>query len=379
MARKKVERNISYDDERKKYYVNLDFGIDENGKQIKKTKTFNKLTEARNELKEHEGNKVKGMLTVPQKITVSEWLKYWLEEIVKPNKEQGTYYFYNNIINNHVIPELGKIPLQDLKAVQIQKYYNKKMKESGLSSNTVKKHHNMLLTAFKVAVKQDILNINVVEKVEPPKMVRKEANFYTTTEIQELFERIKGDKIEVAVKLAAFLGLRREELCGLRWQNIDFDKRKIFIKEARTAVGGTVVEKGTKNSSSERTLFISDDLYEVLFNEFEHQKKNRDLLGEAYEKTDYVIVHNDGKPYRPNYVSELFRVFIENNGMRKITLHGLRHSFATNANEMGISLFDISKALGHSTPSTTGRIYTHLTDNVQEDTMTKISSGYMKK
>lgn len=112
MARKRVERNISYDDERKTYYANLDFGINpENGKQSKQTRTFKKLTEARSALRQHEVQRDRGMTVIPRALTLRDWLNDWLEHVVRPNRAETTLYGYQKIIETHINPALGDIPL----------------------------------------------------------------------------------------------------------------------------------------------------------------------------------------------------------------------------------------------------------------------------
>ncbi len=373
MARKTVEKNIAYDDVKKKYYVNMDYGIDANGKQIKKSKTFGKLSDARKALKEYEADKTKGTLTIPKTITLKEWLEYYMLDIVKNNRAETTIYGYKNIINNHILPALGDIQIQQLKPQQIQKYYSILSKKK-LSNNTIRKHHDFLKTSLNLAVKQDILLRNPVDRVEAPKVSQNEIDFYSPNDLKQLFILIEGNRLEVVVKLAGYLGLRREEICGLKWDSIDFENKEITIKDARTMAGSTIVEKETKNKSSTRTLHMADDLIELLKYEQVKQQEAKEFYKGAYDDNGLVVVWDNGKPYRPNYISELFTKFIKDNSLPKLTLHGLRHTFATVANSLGVSLYDIGKALGHSTPSTTGKVYTHMLDSTHEDTMTKIAN-----
>ena len=138
MARQRIERNISYDDKRDRYYVNLDFGIDpDTGKQVKQTKTFLKLKEARSALRQHEADRDRGAVVIPKTITVAQWLNSWVKDVVRPNREETTVYSYQNIIDKHIIPALGAIQLQKLTPQQIQRYYTEKM-DSGLTSNTIR-------------------------------------------------------------------------------------------------------------------------------------------------------------------------------------------------------------------------------------------------
>ena len=136
MSRTRVERNISYDEEKKKYYVNLDFGRDARGHQIKKTRTFARLTDARKALRLHEVQRDFGALTQPNDTTVAQWLNYWMDAVVRPNRAATTVHGYSQMIVNHIIPQLGDIPLQSLSPQRIQQYYAYLCNDCGLSPNT---------------------------------------------------------------------------------------------------------------------------------------------------------------------------------------------------------------------------------------------------
>jgi integrase len=379
MARTKVEKNISYDSGKKLYYVNMDYGKDENGKRIKKTKTYHLKSKAREALKEFEADKTKNQLVLPKKETLTDFLQYWMENVVKPYRAPTTYYFYKNMINKYTIPLLGNLPIQEIKPSQIQKYYTTLLKEKHLSPNTVRKHHDMLHLVFSVAVKQDILLRNPVERVETPQKQHHEAKFYDLELLNKLYDIVKNTALEIPVKLAGGLGLRREEICGLRWEHVDFDKCKIRICEARTIAGSEIIDKDTKNKTSNRTLAIPTDIVELLLRERNRQEKNKQYLGDLYQDSGFVIVRDDGKPYRPNYLSGKFKKVIDDNKLQKLTLHGLRHTFASVANSLGITLFEIGKVLGHSTPSTTGMIYTHMFDDTHEATLERVAEAENKK
>lgn len=123
MARKTVERNISYDDIRHLYYVSMDLGRDENGKRIKQYRTFPTLAAARNGLKEFHATREQPQFVPAQEMTLSQWLEYWMDSIVRPNRAETTVYAYQKIIDNHIDPALGDTPLTKLSAKQVQEYY----------------------------------------------------------------------------------------------------------------------------------------------------------------------------------------------------------------------------------------------------------------
>ena len=380
MARKAVERNIAYDDQRKLYYVSMELGRDENGKRIKQYRTFPTLAAARNGLRDfHAGlereRELERKLAPAQELDLSHWLEYWMDSIVRPNRAETTVYAYQKIIDNHIDPALGTVPLKRLTPKMVQEYYTETQRANGLSSNTMRRHHDLLSSALRSAVRQDVIPASPMERVEPPRVRTTESYFYNNQELKLLYQKIEGNILELAVKLAGSLGMRREEICGLKWENVDLRRHLVLIREARTAYGATIVQKETKNRSSVRTLYLPDEVYLLLEQEQARQQQERCLQSPTYNPTDHVILDAKGVPYSPNALSLAFTRFVKKNDLPRLTFHGLRHTFATIASCQGASLFDIGKALGHSTPATTGRIYTHLVDRTHEELVQRVSDA----
>ena len=380
MARKAVERNIAYDDQRKLYYVSMELGRDENGKRIKQYRTFPTLAAARNGLRDfHAGlereRELERKLAPAQELDLSHWLEYWMDSIVRPNRAETTVYAYQKIIDNHIDPALGTVPLKRLTPKMVQEYYTETQRANGLSSNTMRRHHDLLSSALRSAVRQDVIPASPMERVEPPRVRTTESYFYNNQELKLLYQKIEGNILELAVKLAGSLGMRREEICGLKWENVDLQRHLVLIWEARTAYGATIVQKETKNRSSVRTLYLPDEVYLLLEQEQARQQQERCLQSPTYNPTDHVILDAKGVPYSPNALSLAFTRFVKKNDLPRLTFHGLRHTFATIASCQGASLFDIGKALGHSTPATTGRIYTHLVDRTHEELVQRVSDA----
>lgn len=380
MARKAVERNIAYDDQRKLYYVSMELGRDENGKRIKQYRTFPTLAAARNGLRDfHAGlereRELERKLAPAQELDLSHWLEYWMDSIVRPNRAETTVYAYQKIIDNHIDPALGTVPLKRLTPKMVQEYYTETQRANGLSSNTMRRHHDLLSSALRSAVRQDVIPASPMERVEPPRVRTTESYFYNNQELKLLYQKIEGNILELAVKLAGSLGMRREEICGLKWENVDLQRHLVLIREARTAYGATIVQKETKNRASVRTLYLPEEVLLLLGREQERQEEERARQGAVFNRTDHVILDHKGAPYSPNALSLAFTRFVRKNGLPRLTFHGLRHTFATIASCQGASLFDIGKALGHSTPATTGRIYTHLVDRTHEDLVLRVSDA----
>lgn len=357
----------------KKYRVTLEVGKDANGKRLREYKTVTTHEEAKKILTEFEYNKQRNLLVNSDSIKVKEYLIYWMDNYVKYNCEITTVHGYENIINNHVIPFLGQIELQKLQAIDIQRYYKHLLDIKKLSPNTVHKHHANIRKALDYALKHQFVYRNVADAVTLPKKRRFQGKAYNKVELNNLLALVKGTKIELPVLLAAFLGLRREEILGLRWKSVDLENRIIYIDEVRVRAGKNVVVKQPKTEKSQRSLYISDEIYTLLLELKQNQEKYKKALGKDYDKQGYLYTHDDGKPYRVNSISDQFKKFLEKNNLPKIRLHDLRHTFASILYNEGVDLKSISEALGHSDLGTTNKIYTHRFDKTHKDTVTIMS------
>lgn len=345
-----------------KYRVCFDYGIDREGRRIRKYRTFDTKRDANRALNEHKVKMDKGTQVMPSEYAFAQWLDYWYDNIIVPQIEETTAYGYRGMIENYLKPQLGEIRLQKLTARDIQQYYTWLMGEKELSPNTVIKHHNLLTNTLNAAERQEYITKNPMRAVSPPKKRQREAKFYTPEQLGILLDRAVGTRLELPVFICAYLGLRRGELCGLRWSDVDLEHKTITIENTRTQAGKKEIEKGTKTASSTRTLYLPDTLCDMLKAAKENQQACRAEYKNAYDDNDYVVVMEDGRPFRPNYLSELFGKFLADNDLPKIVLHELRHTFASLSNQAGIPAYNIGKALGHSTPATTQKIYTHLLD-----------------
>lgn len=345
-----------------KYRVCFDYGVDRSGKRIRKYRTFDTKRDATRAFNEHKVKMDKGTQVPPSEYTFAQWLDYWYKDIILPQIEETTAYGYRGMIENYLKPQLGEIRLQKLTARNIQQYYTWLMDEKELSPNTVIKHHNLLTNTLNAAERQEYITKNPMRAVSPPKKRQCEAKFYTPEQLGTLLDKAVGTRLELPVYICAYLGLRRGELCGLRWSDIDLEHQTITIENTRTQAGKKEIEKGTKTVSSTRTLYLPDTLCDMLKAAKENQQACRVEYKNAYDDNDYVVVIEDGRLFRPNYLSELFGKFLADNDLPKIVLHELRHTFASLSHQAGIPAYNIGKALGHSTPATTQKIYTHLLD-----------------
>jgi len=354
----------------------MDFGRDGGGRRVRRYQTYPTLRDARQAKAIFQLQQAEVHQEVPPvALTLQDWLEEWMRDTVAPTRAQTTIYGYQRMIQNYILPLLGDIPLQKLSPKDLQRYYAHLARDCELEANTIRHHHALLSAALHAAQRQELLDRCATDRAEPPKFVRKEASFYTAADLKRLYALLDGHWLEMVVHLAGSLGLRREEICGLKWECVEFDRRTISITAARTTAGALIVDKDTKNRSSARVLYMGDDIFRLLLRERQRQKDMEKTMGKAWPRTGLVAVDDKGLPFSPNRLTEAFTRFIRRSGLPPITLHGLRHTFATVASAQGAPLFDIGKALGHSTPSTTGRIYTHLSDQLHAQTLERVADA----
>ena len=305
----------------------------------------------------------------------ADYLLYWLKAI-EPQVETVTYANYKSNIEIRIAPFFRgrKTTLGKLKPIDIQEFYTDCLTRLGVSNNTVIHYHANLSAALKYALRKDMISVNPMDKVDRPKLNKHIGQFYSLTEIENLIEVVRDDGVEFPVLMAAFYGLRRSEIMGLRWQSIDFDNNRITVDHTvvQTRVDGKqviVAKDRAKNKSSCRSLPLVPQYRELLLQIKAHQEECKQLCGKSYYKSDYVYVNDIGEPIKPNYVTQHFALVLKKNGLRKITFHELRHSCASLLLKSGVSMKEIQEWLGHSNFSTTANIYAHL------DSSSKTTTG----
>ena len=298
-----------------------------------------------------------------------DFLTMWLE-IAKSTIKLTTYASYADMTNKTIIPYFKplKRKLSELTAADIQKFYLVQLER--VSANSVIHYHAIIHRAMKYAVKTDLIVSNPVDKVDRPKKNSFQGSFYTEDEIQDLFEAAKGTKLELPIVLAAFYGLRRSEVLGLKWDAIDFQQNTITIKHTLTSckIDGKKVEVATdttKTKSSRRTLPLIPQFREMLLQRWEMQEEYKRVCGNCYNTKylDYICVDEMGNIIPPNYVTEAFPKLLARHGMRHIRFHDLRHTCASMLLKNGVPMKQIQELLGHSDFSTTANIYAHLDYN----------------
>lgn len=308
-------------------------------------------------------------------ILFTDFLLKWLR-VAKSTVKLTTYASYEMMATRIIIPyfETLNIKLKELTTEDIQEFYSTQLER--VSANTVIHYHAVIHRALKYAVKIKTIQSNPAVNVERPRKEKFIGSFYDKKEINTLFDIIQGHPLEVAIKLAAFYGLRREEIIGLKWTAIDFENNTLTIQHTVTEcnLDGKHIEVASdtaKTDSSLRTMPLVTNFRAMLLAKKEKQEHYRKICGRSYckEYLDYIFVNEMGERWKPRYLSDGFKRILEQNGLRRIRFHDLRHTCASLLLANNVPMKKIQEWLGHSEFSTTANIYAHL------DYQSKISSA----
>ena len=360
----------------------------ETGKAMREYKTFTRKRDAKKWARKMELQADQGVV-VQTDMTVKDLLLKWFEEYAVVQTEKTTHDRYEIILKTHLIPALGHIKLKELSPAHIRVYLQKKRKdgrkdgkEGGLSEATLLKHYKKLKQALSFAVRNRYIAANPADSVEAPKIDRRRNNTIvalTKEEISKLLEVAKEDDplLHDFIYLAVHTGMRKSELLGLEWDNVDFENKKIRVRQALVGEkgNGSVLRESTKTANSNRNIDITDEIVEVLKKRKEKQKEFKEFLGDNYhDEYNLVFCKEDGEKYYPDRYNVRYAELRDKAGLDKEkTLHTLRHTHASILLQLNEHPKIVQERLGHASITQTMDTYSHLIPTLQAEAAEKAS------
>ena len=252
-----------------------------------------------------------------------------------------------------------------------------------MEASTVKRYHAMISSLMSFAVYQGVIETNPCSRVRPPKVEKKEAEYLEEEEMVNLLEALNEYAplpYKTIISFLLFTGLRRGEMSGLEWKDIDFDNNIIHIRRNVIYLKETGIYEDTpKNKYSNRKIKVSDYVMQMLRKYREWQDDKREKLGSKWKETDKVCIGTTGKPLHPSTPSKWLSAFNKKHGLKPIHLHTLRHTSATMMIMNGIPLNEISKRLGHNCASTTSNIYCHVIEEADQKAAEALDNAILSK
>lgn len=319
------------------------------------------------------------LVTAPQQ-KLEQFLHDWLEDTQKHSVRPRTFERYEEIVRLHIVPVLGHHYIQKLTPQQVQAFYTKKMKE-GYKAITVASFHNVLHKALDMAVRWNLVAKNVCDLVSPPRIQKFEIQPLTVEQVRKLLEATHGHPMEAMFKLALATGMRRGELMGLKWQDINLAAGTLQIRRILTRVpskmpGKGFVESEPKTQKSRRSIVIASLALEALKRHREKQLEAKAKAGRLWQEHDYVFCTSIGTHLNPTTdMLEPLQALLEKAGLPHIRFHDLRHSAATLLLSQGVHPKVVQELLGHSTISMTMDVYSHVLPSIHQEAIQKLNDA----
>jgi len=361
----------------------VDVGIDKKtGKRHQLFRTFNTKHEAQSELAKVLADAQHSPYIKPTQLTVGEFLRQWLNDHVSNTVRPVTANGYHHWIEKHVITELGQIKLNQLDALDIEAFYQKQLEgghrgnKGALSARSVLHLHRLLHNALSYAVKQGIIGRNVCEAVDPPRVRQKQMKALTAEDVNRLLEASRETLYYPIFHLAIFTGMRRSELLGLRWCDVDLDMATLSVTQVKHCLGGgKIVFEEPKTEKSRRQIALSPVAVIALREHRQRQEGEHLMLGTKMTDDDLVFTNPDGTQLLPASVTHAFIKIIRRLGLKGVRFHDLRHTHATLLLRQGVNIKALQERLGHSTITTTLDIYAHVTPGMQKEAALKFDEA----
>lgn len=305
-----------------------------------------------------------GMPAVSERQTVAAYLATWLEG-KKTRIRPSTWKRYEIHVRADVTPELARLQVAQLSAAHVQRLYATHL-AAGKSAMTVRHLHAVLGKAFADAAKWGIVLRNVVALVDPPKAKRHEMQALDERQVRALLDSAVGDPHEALYVLAVTTGMRQGELFGLRWQDVDLEKRMLQVRQTINWATGSALVSEPKTEKSRRRVELSALAVEALTTHRRRQKEARIAHASAWKERGLVFTNVIGGPLHPsNFTAHSYRPLLRRAGLPQIRFHDLRHTAASIPLAHGVPTKIISEMLGHSSTAITDDIYSHVTPTMQ--------------
>lgn len=371
----------------KSYRLRVSGGYTGDGKRItyKKTIQAKNKTEAQKELALFITEIQTGQALSAKKMRLRDYAEFWINNYAILNLSPKTYERYKSMLKARILPYLGNMYLDKIQPMQLMYLYQelgectytRKNETHKLSSKTILEHHRLLHSMLQQAVYWQMIPYNPASRVRPPKARKPNINFYDDVQTIALIKALEGEelKFRVIILLTIFTGLRRGEVLGLEWQDIDFKNSSVTVRQASQYVSSIgIYTKDPKTETSNRIISIPESITKLLKEYQRKQLKNRLLLGDKWIETNRLFVQSNGAPMHPDTITKWFRQFLEDKNLPHITFHGLRHTHATLLISQGLDVRTVSNRLGHAQTSTTLNIYAHAFAKMDREASEKLDN-----
>lgn len=339
------------------------------GKRVQKY--FEKASEAKKWIIEARYEDEHNNIAASTNMTLDAWFEFWIESIKGNTIKYNTKIHYRSGYENWIKPVIGNMPLSEIKPMHCQAVINN-AQDRGQKLSTVKRVYLIMSIIIGGAVDNELIPKNpVTKKVKCPKDEKTERRVLTIKEEEQFRDIIKNSRYHDAFIFILETGIRIGELNGLKWEDVDWEKKKIYIRRTLIHEKNTkkFIEGSTKTISGNRAIPLTDTAYKILLKRKAEKSKIPIIVG--YH--NYIFLNRYGKPVRHENYDEMLYDYANKLGIERFSVHVLRHTFATRCIEKGMKPKALQKILGHSELSMTMDLYVHVTDDELESEMSKFA------
>lgn len=307
-----------------------------------------------------------GLDVLSREQTLADFMERWLVDVAARRVRPSTRESYERVIRVRILPSLGKTKLSAVTPLQLQALYSRLL-DKGLAPASVVRTHAILHGAFRQAVRWNILPRNPADAVSPPSIPRQEMRALTRDEVMTLIDSAPDPVMKTLYAVAATAGLRRGELLGLKWPDVDFARGMLVVQRTAHRIRGEGIVYGEpKTNAARRSIRIGGFVVELLRRHRAAQLEQRLRAGPAWQDTGVIFTSLHGPPLEAARVSRIFQRDLLNAALPRVRFHDLRHTAATLLIEQGVPIKAVQSTLGHSTIATTMDVYAHLTPAMQD-------------
>lgn len=322
----------------------------------------------------------KGIPTPTRSAKLSEWLPYWLENIVKPRRKLSTYDKYEAQVRLHLVPGLGTKRLESLGVQHVRRFLAALEKRT--TAATAKEAHRVLRTALSAACREELISRNVVSLVEAPRPEEHEITPWSLAETLAFLEAARGEGLYAAFVLAITMGLRRGEIVGLKWDQLDLDNRTLRVRKQTQRRRGVLYDddpKGRRRRMVPLPAMCVAPLRWQRMRQAEQRRRASAPGGPGWQESGYVFTTRTGRPIEPRNLYRAFTRVAANADIRVIRLHDARHGCATLLTAAGVPPRVVMEILGHSQISITMDVYTHVVQETQREAISHMDRMLKRK
>lgn len=372
--------SVKKDERRGTWYFVIDNGI--NPETGKRRQVFSRGHATKGKAERKLNDKIKelqaGEYVEPSKEPLRDFLAEWIEA-VRPTVKPSTAAGYEQKIKTHVAPKVGALPLCRVDAGTLNSLYGELLtnggpKRDGLAPRTVLHVHKIMRRALRDAVRWGRLVRNPAELADPPRPRAPEMKTWSADELRRFLDSVRADRLYALFMTAAMTGMRRGELCGLRWDDVNVDAANHQRAQVPCRRRLRSRRRGEPKSGRSRTIDLDPTTVAELRAHRKRQLEERLAIGELWSDTGYVFTKVDGEPLHPHTVLRTFENRVKHAGVSPLSFHGLRHTHASLGLASGVPAKVMQERLGHANVSITLDLYSHVVPGMQRDAAGKIAA-----